>query len=216
MANLEKSPVFYEPHVEQGLHVPSQFRLRTVHEVPEEDLQEISVLYSKTYGSVGLSIGERAYETLTLPTTTDIATISEGGLLLAVGNLNGSRLGMVASRNGKEHVRKGLVGELITGIQKEGVPVWMTISTDRRAHGMLAAVTTSGVDVFPVNDRDRILDLFSAQTTLSGSRDFIFTDVEHEFLTYRLKKKGIDQETFLAVSSVPSLHGPSYQQIVFQ
>lgn len=213
MVHLEKPPV-YIPNLEQSLRFPSQFRLRSTYEIPKKVLEEISHLYSETYSSVGLFIGEKAYEAVTLPTTTAIATISDGDVLLAAGNLNGSRLGMVASRNGKDHVRKGLVGELITGIQKEGVPVWMTISTDRKAHGMLAAVTTLDSCVSPVNDVGEIIRLFS-NTSLSKPRDFVFTEVEHEFLKRRLSKKGIIQDKFLAVATSPSLHGFSYQQIVF-
>jgi len=213
MVNLEKPPV-YTPHLEQSLRFPSQFRLRSTYEIPEKELEEISHLYSETYNSVGLFIGEKTYEALTLPTTTVIATISDGNVLLAAGNLNGSRLGIIASKNGKDHVRKGLVRELITGIQKEGVPVWMTISIDRRAHGMLAAVTTPDSCVSPVNDVDKIIRLFS-NTSLSKPRDFVFTEVEHEFLKRRLSKKGIIQDKFLAVATSPSLHGFSYQQIVF-
>ncbi len=215
MVGSEKFP-FSSVGIERGSASTSQFRLRSMHEISPEELEQIANLYEQTYESLGLFIGGKKFEELTLSTTSAIATISENDRLLAAGNLNGDRLGMVASKNGTEHVRKGLIGELIANIQNNGIAVWMTISTGRSANGMLAAVTAQDVQLSPVNDVHEVVRLFSDKTSLSKPRNLIFTDVEHEFLTYRLKKKGVEQNTFLAVSSIPSVHGPSYQQIVFR
>lgn len=193
------------------------FQLRQKAGVSASELEALQALYTDAYNSVGLYIGLKMYSWLTFPTTTQIATLHDGKALLAAANLNGARIGMIASKNGGEDTKRGLVGQLVTQIQQTGIDPWMTIATDRKAYAMLAAVTTPHVNVSPVDDPSEVRRLFREQTTLSTPRDFRFMTVEHEFLRSRLRKKGTPHDgKFLAVTAVPSLHGPDHSQIVFQ
>lgn len=200
----EQSPI---PHL--------TFSLRRPQDILPKEHAEIEALYRGVYEALGIYVGDDKYRLLTLPTTTDIATLDQDGETVAAANLNGKRIGVIASKNNKRSVKRGLIGQLISKIQHEIIGPWVTVSLDSHAHGMIAAVTSAGSSLRLVNDPQEIVKLLES-TNLEGTRDYIFHEMEDTFLSRRLAKIGIYQDRFTALSKTNSLHGVDYSQVVFQ
>lgn len=186
------------------------FSLRPYSSLSSSEKDRIEGIYEESYGNVGLWMKHREYQMLTVPTTTDVATITISGKIHACINMNGKRVGVIAVA--PEGRSMGLVAELFKGL---GEGAWISISMDERAKAMLASATARDVPLIPVNDPLKIVELFE-KTKIRLPKDYIFQQVEDEFLTKRLARKGIQQDVFTVVSKTNSLHGLNYRQIVLQ
>lgn len=203
------------PPSPESLHINiPQFQLRSFDSITPTQKKEIELIYKKSYGSVGLWIGDLTYAELTLPTTTDVATLSIEDKIAACTNLNGKRAGIIAVN--PEFRNNGLVATIFNGLSSVRPGAWISISTEESARGMLASATARDVPLKPVCSQEEIIKLFEDTKQIRLPKDYMFKEIEDEFLTKRLQRKGINQETFTIVSKTNSLHKPSYWQFVFQ
>lgn len=199
----------------EALHLNQpQFQLRPLEAISLTQKKEIELIYKESYGSIGLWIGDSVYSGLTIPTTTDIATVSMDGKIAACTNLNGKRAGIIAVN--PECRNNGLVASLFNGLLSERPGSWISISIEEVARGILASATARDVPLKPVNRREEIVKLFEETKQTKLPKEYMFKEIEDEFLAKRLMRKGVNQNSFTVVSKTNSLHTSSYWQFVFQ
>lgn len=181
-------------------------------EVTTKELEEIIDVLRAGYGEEWIS--DDHFRDVPMKYATHYLRLFAGDDLAATLSIHDNRITQVAVHPNFQG--QGLGIKLFQEAAKFRQDMWITV--DIKAEGMIATITDSRLNYFPVEDQDQIEDLFKnlSGDAVGDSYKVEVERIEHPFLSQRLAKKGIKQEKFSAYYRPGALHGSEYKQILWQ
>lgn len=186
------------------------FSITEVSNVSPEKVAEIEKVYEQAYGDNW--IGHQTFTSITIPSTTQIATLELNGKIVAAGNMSGKRISLLGTN--PEFQGQGTLKKLIEGIAATVDGAWISIGVDSNA--VLNVLTSANLPFQPVDDPQTIVRLFQANNANLKAENFRFTKIFQPSLSALLTRRGTRQEVFTASSRDNAIHRNSYQQVIFQ
>ena len=179
-------------------------------QITEEQLQQLMEIYKAGYGERWIS--EDHFRSTVMKNTSQVVQLLQGVNLAAALNINIRRITDIAVN--PDFQGQGLGVRLFEEAARVDPNIWISVSADAAA--MLATVTDQRLNYFPVEDRDKIEKMFRELNGIGENFRINLESMKHPLLSKRMKRKGIDQDRFVAITRPNSLHGSTYKQIVFQ
>ena len=183
-----------------------------VTQLTEDQIKELGDLLAAGYDK--LWQGDGNYRNAILGNATQVLRIYDGDALAAGVTIDNSRISAIAV--GPHFQGRGLGVKLFKEASKAHPDIWITVGVDPKSEGMIATLTSKKINFMPVEDKNKIEDLF--RKTNQGREHYqVETEsTEFPFLSQRLALKGINQNSFIAYARAGSTHGSVYHQILFQ
>ncbi|MBI4040176.1 GNAT family N-acetyltransferase [Candidatus Daviesbacteria bacterium] len=178
--------------------------------IADEQMGEFINFFEVGYGERWISEGH--FRNVVMKNGTEMLTIREKGRLAAACNFDHHRITDIAVS--PDFRGQGLGVRLFEEAARHDPRAWITIGVD--AEAMQATVTDQRLKYLPVEDKDRIEDLFKECNGTRENYQVGIDRVELPLISQRLKRKGIKQKDFVVSYRNKSLHGQAYQQIIFQ
>lgn len=162
-------------------------------------------------GYAGRWQGEDNYRRNILNNATELLRIYKGEKLAASITLDNGRISCIAVN--PDFRGEGLGTKLFEEAARVYPHVWIGVAVD--AEEMMATLTTDSLNYLPVDDRDKIEELY--RMTNQGRNSVVTAQsTEIPFLSQRLKEKGIERRTFTTYTREGGTHGSTYRQVLLQ
>ncbi|QQG43011.1 MAG: GNAT family N-acetyltransferase [Candidatus Daviesbacteria bacterium] len=196
---------------EENMDLNLQVQVIPKEQVDEEQLKEFIEFFRAGYDDRW--VGEEYFRNVVMKNSTELLTMRKEGKLVAAFNFDHHRITDIAVN--PEYRGSGIGVKLFQEAARHDPKSWITIAAD--AEGMLATVTSQGLNYLPVEDKNQMESLFQEGNGTRDNYQVEVSEVEIPWLAARLQEKGIEHsDTFIASSRNKSLHGPTYWQLLFQ
>ncbi len=179
-------------------------------QVSKEDLEALLGFFRRGYGERW--IGDENFWNVMAKNFTELLRLYDKDQLAAALLIDTRRISDIAVN--PDFQGRGLGVRLFKEAASVHPDVWISVGIN--AEGMLATVTDKDLHYLPVEDKQKIGDLFEHTNRAKGDHEVEVSEVEVPLLSKRLKAKNINQDRFLAFHRVNATHGAAYRQILFQ
>ncbi|MEK7559154.1 MAG: GNAT family N-acetyltransferase [Patescibacteria group bacterium] len=187
----------------------TRVEVTTASQIRPEDSDEAMRLFKIGYAERWQ--GEENYKNNIINNATELLRLYEDDSLAASITLDNGRITCIAVH--PDFRGQGLGKKLFEEAAKVNPDVWIGVTVN--ATGMMATLTTEGLNYLPIDNKDKIENLY--RMTNQGHNSRVMTQsMEIPFLSERLKEKGIDKNTFTAYTREGGTHGLDYRQVLFQ
>lgn len=187
-----------------------QIRLSPKEEIDSLHQDQLLRFFREGYGERWIS--DDNFKNVMIKNATEVLEIYSQAQIAAALLFDNKRISDVAVH--PTFQGQGLGVRLFQEASKTHPDAWISVGIDAAA--MLATITDSSLNFFPVDERVHIETLFKQTNRARDNFEVETSRINNPLLSERLAKKGIEKDQFTAFSRSGATHGSTYYQILFQ